>query len=235
MQSIVIFIILSIISSILISNFYKLVIKKEARDFSIKEYLKNFKIENIDLKYVIIFFILYKIIVNNFSWISIVTIVPCITALILAFITDIKYMIIPDTSSIVIILSAIINLIYNYSSENLISSILGFIIGGVTLFVIDYIFKLVTKSDGFGYGDMKLLASIGLYLGYKSIIVIMILSIYISAIFSLIYLVSKKIKAIKNVYIPFGPFIVISTLIVFIVPATEIINLYFYFIERIIN
>lgn len=235
MQSIVIFIILSIISSILISNFYKLVIKKEARDFSIKEYLKNFKIENIDLKYVIIFFILYKIIVNNFSWISIVTIVPCITALILAFITDIKYMIIPDTSSIVIILSAIINLIYNYSSENLISSILGFIIGGVTLFVIDYIFKLVTKSDGFGYGDMKLLASIGLYLGYKSIIVIMILSIFISAIFSLIYLVSKKIKAIKKVYIPFGPFIVISTLIVFIVPATQIINLYFYFIERIIN
>ena len=198
MQSIVIFIILSIISSILISNFYKIVIKKQARDFSLKEYLKNFKIENIDLKYVIIFFILYKIIVNNFSWISIVTIVPCITALILAFITDIKYMIIPDTSSIVIILSAIINLIYNYSSENLISSILGFIIGGVTLFVIDYIFKLVTKSDGFGYGDMKLLASIGLYLGYKSIIVIMILSIFISAIFSLIYLVSKKIKAIKN-------------------------------------
>ena len=182
MQSIVIFIILSIISSILISNFYKLVIKKEARDFSIKEYLKNFKIENIDLKYVIIFFILYKIIVNNFSWISIVTIVPCITALILAFITDIKYMIIPDTSSIVIILSAIINLIYNYSSENLISSILGFIISISSFLYLIYIVlkTLILGVEVAGYASI---ITINLFIGGIIILSCGILGEYIGKIY----------------------------------------------------
>ena len=82
---------------------------------------------------------------------------------------------------------------------------------------------------------MKLLASIGLYLGYKSIIVIMILSIVISGIFSIIYLILKKIKKIKDAYLPFGPFIVISTLIVLVVPSTQIISTYFYLMDILVN
>ena len=159
----------------------------------------------------------------------------CIIALILAFILDIKFMIIPDTSSILIIISAIFNIFINYNKTLLINSLIGFLIGGLTLYIIDYIFKKITKNDGFGYGDMKLLASIGLYLGYKSIIVIMILSIVISGIFSIIYLILKKIKKIKDAYLPFGPFIVLSTLIVLVVPSTQIISTYFYLMDILVN
>ena len=125
---------------------------------------------------------------------SIITVVPVCFSLILALIMDIKYMIIPNTCSIVIITSGIIKLIYNFSKENLINSLIGLIVGGLTLFVIDYIFEKITKKEGFGYGDMKLLASIGFFLDYKSIIVIMILSVFLSAIFSILYLIINKVK-----------------------------------------
>ena len=235
MQSIIIFFVLSILSSLIVTNFINLTIKKNAKDFSIREYIQNFKVRNIDFKLVIIFFILFKIIINDVSLISIITIVPCIISLILAFILDIRFMIIPDTSSVLIIISAFFNIIINYNKTLLIDSIVGFLIGGITLFIIDYIFKKITKNDGFGYGDMKILASIGLYVGYKSIIVIMILSIVISAIFSVIYLVSKKTRELKNAYIPFGPFIVVSTFIILVIPATQIINFYFYLMEMLVN
>ena len=140
MQSIIIFFLLSILSSLIVTNFINLTIKKNAKDFSIREYIQNFKVRNIDFKLVIIFFILFKIIINDVSLISIITIVPCIISLILAFILDIKFMIIPDTSSVLIIISAFFNIIINYNKTLLIDSIVGFLIGGITLFIIDYIF-----------------------------------------------------------------------------------------------
>ena len=144
-------------------------------------------------------------------------------------------MIIPNTCSIVIITSGIIKLIYNFSKENLINSLIGLIIGGFTLFVIDYIFEKITKKEGFGYGDMKLLASIGFFLDYKSIIVIMILSVFLSAIFSILYLIINKVKNIKDAYLPFGLFIVISTFIVCIIPVTTIISWYIQLMDVLVN
>lgn len=235
MQSIIIFLVLSILSSLLVTNFCSLTIKKNANNFLVRDYIQNFSIKNIDYKLVIIFLILFKVIIKSCDLISIITAMPCIIALILAFILDIKFMIIPDTSSILIIISAIFNIFINYNKTLLINSLIGFLIGGLTLYIIDYIFKKITKNDGFGYGDMKLLASIGLYLGYKSIIVIMILSIVISGIFSIIYLILKNIKKIKDAYLPFGPFIVISTLIVLVVPSTQIISTYFYLMDILVN
>lgn len=235
MQSIIIFFVLSILSSLLVTNFCILTIKRNANNFLVGDYIQNFNIKNIDYRLVIIFFILFKVIIKSCDLISIITVMPCIIALILAFILDIKFMIIPDTSSIFIIISAIFNIVINYNKTLLINSLIGFLIGGLTLYIIDCIFKKITKNDGFGYGDMKLLASIGLYLGYKSIIVIMILSIIISGVFSIIYLILKKIKNIKDAYLPFGPFIVISTLIVLVVPATQIISIYFYLMDILVN
>ena len=166
---------------------------------------------------------------------SIITVVPVCFSLILALIMDIKYMIIPNTCSIVIITSGIIKLIYNFSKENLINSLIGLIVGGFTLFVIDYIFEKITQKEGFGYGDMKLLASIGFFLDYKSIIVIMILSVFLSAIFSILYLIINKVKNIKDAYLPFGPFIVISTFIVCIIPVTTIISWYIQLMDVLVN
>lgn len=235
MQSIIIFIIISFIISIVLSNFINITTNKHCENFNFKEYIKNFKISNIDMKYVIILFILFEIVIKEVSIENILILVPLCFSLMLAFILDIKYMIIPDTASIVILFSGIINLVFNFSKENLLNSITGLIIGGFTLFIIDFIFEKITKSEGFGYGDMKLLGAIGFLFGYKNVIVVMILSIIISSIFGIIYLIINKVKNIKDTYLPFGPFIVISTFIICIVPANIIIDKYFIIIDNLVN
>lgn len=235
MQDIIVFVILSFIVSLILTNFIKLSEKNRGKDFEFKEYIRNFSIKNLDPKYAIIFFILFMILTKEKNILLIITIVPVCFSLILALIMDIKYMIIPNTCSIVIFSSGIIKFFCNFSKENLINSLIGLIIGGFTLFVIDYIFEKITQKEGFGYGDMKLLASIGFFLDYKSIIVIMILSVFLSAIFSILYLIINKVKNIKDAYLPFGPFIVISTFFVCIIPATTIISWYIQLMDVLVN
>lgn len=235
MQSIVIFVILSFVLGVILTNFIKLSDSKKGEDFTIREYVSNFSIKKIDLKYVIILFILFLLLIKDLQYTSIFVFSLVIFSLVLALIMDIKYMIIPDTCSILILFSGICNLISCYSKEKLIASVIGLLVGGLTLFIIDFIFEKITKQEGFGYGDMKLLASLGLLLGYKDVVVIMILSVVISAIFSIVYLIVNKIKNIKGVYIAFGPFIVISTFIVMIIPSSQIVNWYVYIMDTLVN
>ncbi len=224
----IILFIISVILSICLKNFIVLTNLKNGEDFNIKEYMHNFSFKDIDFKYALIFFILFVLIVKSYNVLNVITYSLLFFSLMLAFILDYKFMIIPDTSSILILFSGIINLIFNFNRENIISSILGFIVGGITLFIIDFIFEKITKTEGFGFGDMKLLASIGLMFGLKAIIVIMVLSIVFSAIVGIIYLVRNKIlkkdnKKLIDSYLPLGPFIVVSTLIICIVPVQNII------------
>ncbi len=242
MQGIVFIIlfIISVILSIFLKSFINLAKLKNGEDFNIKEYMHNFSLKNIDFEYALIFFILFVLIVKSYNVLNVITYSLLFFSLILAFILDYKFMIIPNTSSILILFSGIINLIFNFNRENIISSILGFIVGGVTLYIIDFIFEKITKTEGFGFGDMKLLASIGLMFGLKAIIVIMVLSIVFSAIVGIIYLVRNKLwkkdnKKLIDSYLPLGPFIVVSALIICIVPVQNIIFTIISLTDQIVN
>lgn len=238
MQSIIcisIYAIVSIILGLILSNFVLLSKSKKGEDFNFKEYIHSFKLKNIDLRYAIIFFILFLTIVKEFTLFNVLTFSLVFLALVLAYILDYTFMIIPDTSSILIIVSGIINFVFNFSKENTIQSIFGMLVGGLFLFIIDYIFKSITKTEGFGAGDMKLLASIGFMFGLTNIIVIIIMSFILSAIIGVICLIIKKAKNIKEAYIPFGPFIVISTLIICIIPSHTVIYYLNVFIDSIVN
>ena len=102
------------------------------------------------------------------------------------------------------------------------------ITGFILLFLPDFLFRKIVKKEGFGMGDMKLLASIGLFTGLKSVLVIFVISIILSSICGVAIIIYKKIKEntakkdkenIKDMYIPFGPYIIISTLIMLVIPA----------------
>jgi leader peptidase (prepilin peptidase)/N-methyltransferase len=68
-----------------------------------------------------------------------------------------------------------------------------------------------------GYGDIKLMAALGLVMGFPKILMIAVTSFLIGAFISIVLLILKKKKAKDN--IPFGPFIVISTIIVMFIPT----------------
>ncbi len=234
MQSIIIFILISVLCSTILSNFLKCAYVYNGNDFTFLNFKKNFSFKNLDISFIFIFFIIFEVISMFVNAYELIWYIPTIFALLLAFCMDIKYMIIPHTSCFIILIMAVIKNIYFFSMDNIVSSILGGVIGGMFFYLINLIFGLFSKKTGFGFGDIKLLASIGFLVGVKDIIVIIVMSIFISAIFSLLFLLYNFILKKKKEYIPFGPFIVISVLITMIIPSAKIIDLYFSIIDKLI-
>ena len=64
----------------------------------------------------------------------------------------------------------------NNGFTDLHSSVIGAIVGYLSLWVIYWIFKLITGKEGMGYGDFKLLAAIGAWLGWSVLPLVILLS-----------------------------------------------------------
>jgi leader peptidase (prepilin peptidase)/N-methyltransferase len=84
-------------------------------------------------------------------------------------------------------------------------ALIGLLIGGGMLFAIAFIYQLITKREGMGGGDIKLLAMIGGFLGWKSLIFILLVSSFSGAIVGIAAMVIQK-QDMKYA-IPFGPFL----------------------------
>lgn len=90
----------------------------------------------------------------------------------------------------------------------LIESIIGASAGYLSLWSIYWIFKLITGRDGMGYGDFKLTAALGAWLGWKMLPLIVLISSGLGALVG----ISAIILGLKsrNSQLPFGPFLAIS-------------------------
>ncbi|MDI6743229.1 MAG: prepilin peptidase [Smithella sp.] len=84
-------------------------------------------------------------------------------------------------------------------------ALLGLIIGGGTLLVIALAYELIAKREGMGGGDIKLLAMIGGFLGWKSLIFILLCSSLLGAVVGLSLIIINK-QDMKYA-VPFGPFL----------------------------
>lgn len=145
--------------------------------------------------------------------------------LISAFYIDYKLHIIPNRLNLTIFeIGLIIAVIGGISDINFaINAIEGMLVGGGTFFVITLIGGLIAGKEAMGYGDVKFMASLGLYFGFASMVSIIFMSFLIGAILSIILIILRRKKASE--YIPFGPFIVISCYIAIFVPLNYLLNL----------
>jgi leader peptidase (prepilin peptidase)/N-methyltransferase len=85
------------------------------------------------------------------------------------------------------------------------ASIIGAIAGYASLWAVFHLFKLATGKEGMGYGDFKLLALFGAWLGWQYLPVIILLSSLVGAVIGLGMIVF--VKHDHNVPIPFGPYL----------------------------
>ena len=84
-------------------------------------------------------------------------------------------------------------------------SLLGILAGGGVLYVFAAGYELLTKKEGMGGGDIKLLAMIGAFLGWKGALVTLMLGAFAGSMIGLILIVVKG-KSLKYA-VPFGPFL----------------------------
>jgi len=88
------------------------------------------------------------------------------------------------------------------------SSVLGAIFGYGSLWLVHFVFKLVTGKQGMGHGDFKLLGMLGAWLGYQYLPLIIILSSLLGTIIGIGMIVFASYERSKP--IPFGPYLAIA-------------------------
>ncbi len=143
-------------------------------------------------------------------------------SLIIVTFVDLDFQIIPDILSIPGIIAGI-GASFFIPTISWIDSILGILAGGGFLFIIAVAYKWLTNRDGMGGGDIKLLAMVGAWLGWKAVPFILLISSFIGALIgSISLLLAKKSLRYK---IPFGPFISIAA-VIYLFFGPEIINWY---------
>ena len=84
-------------------------------------------------------------------------------------------------------------------------AVIGAAAGYVSLWLVYWLFKLATGKDGIGYGDFKLLAALGAWLGWMMLPVIVLLSSAVGAVVGLSLIVLRGHQ--RDRPIPFGPFL----------------------------
>ena len=97
-----------------------------------------------------------------------------------------------------------------------INMLLGMLAGGGIFLLITVIGGIFYGKEAMGFGDVKLMGALGLFFGLSNIVVITLVSFLIGAILSIVLLITKIKKS--DEYIPFGPFIVIASVITIFVP-----------------
>lgn len=96
----------------------------------------------------------------------------------------------------------------------LVSAVWGAIAGYLSLWTVYWLFKLATGREGMGYGDFKLLAALGAWLGWQQLPVVVLLSSVVGALFGIVMIVLAKLGWGKQM--PFGPYLASAGWIAFI-------------------
>jgi prepilin signal peptidase PulO-like enzyme (type II secretory pathway) len=138
-----------------------------------------------------------------------------VSILVVIFIFDLKHYIIPDGAIYLAIGLSVIRLFYFGDFGNLLSSL--------SLFFFFLFLVLISRGKWMGMGDVKLALFMGLFLGWPNLLVAVAVTFTLGALVGLILVFGRK-KSMSS-EVPFGPFLVIGTLVA-IFEADKLINWY---------
>ncbi len=119
---------------------------------------------------------------------------------------DFDHQMLPDNLTLPLIwIGLLVNLYPNPAFAPLTSAVIGAVAGYLSLWSVFHIFKLITGKEGMGYGDFKLFAAFGAWLGWQNLPLIVLLASLVGAIVggALILVLGRD----RQLPIPFGPFL----------------------------
>lgn len=179
-------------------------------------YLKNEKPKYIYMTVTAVIFIgllyLYEFQLKTLAYMILFPMLLC------AFVIDYRLKIIPNRLNLTIFE---VGLVYTFLEGIIniniaIDMLLGMIAGAGIFLFITLVGGLIAGKEAMGFGDVKLMGGLGLFFGWRTIIIISLIAFLLGAIVGITLMLRKKKKS--DEYIPFGPFIVISAIIAMFVP-----------------
>ncbi len=127
----------------------------------------------------------------------------CAALVVITFI-DLEHQIIPDVISLPGIGAGFLSSFF-LPWLGWLNSLIGILVGGGSLLLIAYGYQFFTKKEGMGGGDIKLLAMMGAFLGWKAVPFIIFASSLVGSVIGITLMVVQKKDA--KLAIPFGPFL----------------------------
>jgi leader peptidase (prepilin peptidase)/N-methyltransferase len=102
------------------------------------------------------------------------------------------------------------------------TAVWGAVTGYLSLWSVYWLFKLTTGKEGMGYGDFKLLAALGAWLGWQMIVPIVLLASVIGAVVGIAMKMSSTLR--EGRYVPFGPFLAGAGIVVMLAGAPTVLR-----------
>lgn len=120
---------------------------------------------------------------------------------------DIDHQLLPDRITLPLLwLGLLVNSFNTFTTLEY--AVYGAMAGYLSLWSVYWLFKLITGKEGMGYGDFKLLAALGAWVGITQIPLIILLSSLVGAVFGICLIAFRKHG--KEIPIPFGPYLAIA-------------------------
>ena len=132
--------------------------------------------------------------------------------LVVLFIIDYLHQLLPDQLTLLLLwVGLCTSTIHIFVSPN--QAIFGAVFGYLFFYLLSKVFYLITKREGMGYGDFKLLAALGAWVGWMMVPVLIVLASVLSLLTAIYFVVTKQ--ALNKMF-PFGPYLAISGWITFL-------------------
>lgn len=143
-----------------------------------------------------------------------------VSGLIVATFIDFEYQLIPDSVSLG---GLALGLIMAALHKTIVASLIGAAVGALSIYLIGVLGTMIFKKEAMGFGDVKLLAMIGSFVGWQKVLLVFFLAPFFGATVGIILKIRYKVETI-----PYGPYLALAAVIV-ILWGNEIFNRLFYF------
>jgi leader peptidase (prepilin peptidase) / N-methyltransferase len=130
--------------------------------------------------------------------------------------------VLPDALTLPLLWAGLVAAALGFSVP-LVDALWGAVVGYLSLWSIYWVFKLATGKEGMGYGDFKLLAALGAWLGWKAILPIVLFASVLGAVVGIGMKLSQSLR--EGRYVPFGPFLAGGGLVVMLVGLPVVLDM----------
>ncbi len=132
--------------------------------------------------------------------------------------------VLPDSLTLPLLWAGLVAAAFGWLPDNPLSNaVAGATVGYLSLWSVYWLFKLVTGKEGMGYGDFKLLAALGAWLGVQAVLPIVLFASVLGAMVGIVMKISGTLR--EGRFVPFGPFLAGGGVAVLLVGLPTVLRL----------
>ena len=145
-----------------------------------------------------------------------------VAVLVAASMIDWDTTLLPDDLTLPLMWAGLVAAGLGWAALPLRDALWGAVAGYLSLWTVYWVFKKATGKEGMGYGDFKLLAALGAWLGWKMLLPIILISSIIGAVVGIILKLKSSLR--EGQYVPYGPFLAGAGLVVLFAGEARVLD-----------